>query len=72
LYGNGSRPPGAQQTWTVTTAFSVDHICGNIAACANGPRGKFDAVHFMAHGNRQYIQIGSDNIAFAKCAPFRL
>lgn len=64
------RPPAAQQTWTVTTEFTVDHICGNIAACANGPRGKFDAVHILAHGNRRYVQIGKDNISFDRLTPF--
>jgi hypothetical protein len=54
------RPPSAIQTWTVTTSDPTAHILGWAGEVASA--GTLDALHLMAHGNRNYMQIGSDNI----------
>jgi hypothetical protein len=66
------RPPAARQTWTVDPArHSAAHIVGWAGVCAQGaPGGRLDAVHFMAHGNRSYVQIGSDGFTAANASIF--
>jgi hypothetical protein len=53
------RPPGAKQTWTVQLSDSADHITGWTSKVASD-WGTMDALHFMAHGNKGYLQIGAD------------
>lgn len=66
------RPPGARQTWTVDPArHSASHIVSWAATCAAGaPGGRMDALHFMAHGNRSYVQIGTDGFTAANASIF--
>jgi hypothetical protein len=53
-------PPAAMQVWTVTLSDPTSHIFG--WAGVIGTEGKLDALHIMAHGNQNFIQIGLDNI----------
>jgi hypothetical protein len=53
------RPPGAKNTWTVQLSDTADHITGWTNDVAKG-WGTMDALHFMAHGNQGYLQIGAD------------
>src|SRR5437763_6502276 len=53
------KPPGAKATWTVQSSDTADHITGWTAKVATD-NGSLDALHFMAHGNQGYLQIGSD------------
>ena len=55
------RPPAAKQVWTVTSSDTPEHIIGWAAVAANG----FDALHFMAHGNKSWIKIGSSGFSWA-------
>ena len=53
------RPPGAKHTWTVQLSDTAAHIIGWTAKVATDS-GTIDALHFMAHGNQGYLQIGAD------------
>lgn len=53
------RPPAAMNTWTVQLSDTADHITGWSSKVATD-WGTMDALHFMAHGNEGYLQIGSD------------
>lgn len=57
-----TRPPQAKQAWTVSVSDTADHITGWTAKVA-ADWGKMDALYFMAHGNRGYIQIGADGFS---------
>ncbi|MDQ6787626.1 MAG: DUF4347 domain-containing protein [Acidobacteriota bacterium] len=53
------RPPGAKQTWTVQLSDTAAHITDWTAKVATD-WSTMDALHFMAHGNQGYLQIGAD------------
>lgn len=62
-------PPGAIQTWTVTRSHTAAHILGWAGEVATAEN--LDALHLMAHGNRNYMQIGADNIHWHNLENFR-
>lgn len=53
------KPPPAKNTWDVDPSYNAAHIIGWCSKVADG-WGTMDALHFMAHGNKGYLQIGSD------------
>jgi hypothetical protein len=53
-------PPPAVQVWTVQRSMTLSHILG--WAGVIGTEGRLDALHIMAHGNQNFVEIGLDNI----------
>lgn len=67
------RPPAAYNVWTVSQADTAEGILGWAATVAGGSTGKglLDALHFMAHGNIGYVQIGSNGFSWNNVAAFK-
>jgi hypothetical protein len=64
------RPPAAYNVWTVSTADPLRNILGWVAAVGNGV-GRLDALHIMAHGQPDAVQLGKDWIQWANVPEFK-
>lgn len=64
------RPPAARNVWTVTTTETASHIIDWAGTVGRGASGGWDALHFMAHGNRAYLQIGGEGFSWANVSLF--
>jgi hypothetical protein len=61
-------PPGAVQTWTVSLTHPVEHIMSWVGKVCD--EGRLDALHFMAHGNKAYMQLGAGSLSWANIKLF--
>lgn len=67
------RPPAAYNVWTVSVGDPVAGILSWAAEVAKGAsaEGVLDALHFMAHGNIGYVQIGRDGFSWNNVEMFK-
>jgi hypothetical protein len=64
------RPPAAYNVWTVSTSDPLRNILGWVAAVGKGV-GRLDALHIMAHGMPDAVQLGKDWIQWANVPEFK-
>jgi len=65
------RPPAAYNVWTVSTSDPLRNIIGWVVAVGKGV-GQLDALHIMAHGAPDYVQLGYDGIRWTNVTEFKM